>query len=114
MRSDNSLDSVDKASQHSKHTTSADNSNAVTAAALPNEPAIEKQEAGRHARFPSGAGVETAKFEEKGDEEPIILTAEDCYEELGFCFPTWKKWTIVTGTEKNLPLISSPTGCLLP
>ncbi|KAJ5723909.1 Major facilitator superfamily domain general substrate transporter [Penicillium malachiteum] len=24
------------------------------------------------------------------------LTEDDCYEVLGFCFPTWKKWTILT------------------
>ncbi|KAJ6021910.1 Major facilitator superfamily domain general substrate transporter [Penicillium herquei] len=24
------------------------------------------------------------------------LTEDDCYEALGFCFPTWKKWTILT------------------
>lgn len=26
----------------------------------------------------------------------IILTEDDCYEELGFCFPEWKKWTILS------------------
>ncbi|KAL3471780.1 MFS general substrate transporter [Aspergillus californicus] len=25
----------------------------------------------------------------------IVLTEDDCYEELGFCFPTWKKWMII-------------------
>ncbi|KAL2811553.1 major facilitator superfamily domain-containing protein [Aspergillus cavernicola] len=25
----------------------------------------------------------------------IILTEESCYEELGFCFPTWRKWMII-------------------
>lgn len=29
-------------------------------------------------------------------DEKIELTEADCYEELGFCFPTWKKWTILT------------------
>lgn len=29
-------------------------------------------------------------------DEMIELTEADCYEELGFCFPTWKKWTILT------------------
>ncbi|KAH0265991.1 MFS transporter, partial [Aureobasidium melanogenum] len=31
-----------------------------------------------------------------GDGDKIILTEDDCYEELGFCFPTWKKWMILT------------------
>ncbi|KAK9365284.1 major facilitator superfamily domain-containing protein [Lipomyces kononenkoae] len=26
----------------------------------------------------------------------IVLTEESCYEELGFCFPTWKKWMIIS------------------
>lgn len=30
------------------------------------------------------------------DDGRIEITEEDCYEELGFCFPTWKKWTILS------------------
>ncbi|KAJ8098532.1 MFS general substrate transporter [Lipomyces tetrasporus] len=26
----------------------------------------------------------------------IVLTEECCYEELGFCFPTWKKWMVIS------------------
>ncbi|KAJ5672492.1 Major facilitator superfamily domain general substrate transporter [Penicillium longicatenatum] len=33
------------------------------------------------------------KIEKSGKRE---LTEDDCYEKLGFCFPTWKKWTILT------------------
>ncbi|KAL2214674.1 MFS general substrate transporter [Sarocladium strictum] len=29
-------------------------------------------------------------------DEKIEITEDDCYEELGFCFPTWKKWYILT------------------
>ncbi|KAL8735187.1 MAG: hypothetical protein Q9166_001063 [cf. Caloplaca sp. 2 TL-2023] len=29
-------------------------------------------------------------------DERIEITEEDCYDELGFCFPTWKKWTILS------------------
>lgn len=25
-----------------------------------------------------------------------VLTEEECYEELGFCFPSWKKWMIIS------------------
>ena len=28
--------------------------------------------------------------------EKIELTEEDCYDELGFSFPTWRKWMILT------------------
>jgi hypothetical protein len=31
-----------------------------------------------------------------GTYDKIEITEEDCYEELGFSFPTWKKWTILT------------------
>ncbi|KAL8804983.1 MAG: hypothetical protein Q9223_005486 [Gallowayella weberi] len=40
-----------------------------------------------------------AAFGEKGSfspDERIEITEEDCYDELGFCFPTWKKWTILS------------------
>ena len=37
---------------------------------------------------------ETGKDYDNGDK--IILTEDDCYEQLGFCFPTWKKWTILS------------------
>ncbi|KAL8907184.1 MAG: hypothetical protein Q9207_001550 [Kuettlingeria erythrocarpa] len=44
-----------------------------------------------------------AAFGEKGSFNPdadedgrIEITEEDCYDELGFCFPTWKKWTILS------------------
>lgn len=30
------------------------------------------------------------------DDGRIEITEEDCYDELGFCFPTWKKWTILS------------------
>ena len=26
----------------------------------------------------------------------VEITEADCYEDLGFCFPTWKKWTILS------------------
>lgn len=29
-------------------------------------------------------------------DERIILTESDCYESLGFCFPSWKKWMILS------------------
>jgi MFS family permease len=31
-----------------------------------------------------------------GTYDKIEITEEDCYDELGFSFPTWKKWTILT------------------
>ncbi|KAL8717338.1 MAG: hypothetical protein Q9225_005413 [Loekoesia sp. 1 TL-2023] len=44
-----------------------------------------------------------AAFGEKGSFDPdtdsddrVEINEEDCYDELGFCFPTWKKWTILS------------------
>ncbi|CZR54305.1 probable synaptic vesicle transporter SVOP and related transporters (major facilitator superfamily) [Phialocephala subalpina] len=34
--------------------------------------------------------------EKAGTYDKIELTEEMCYDELGFAFPTWKKWTILT------------------
>ena len=28
--------------------------------------------------------------------DKIELTEEDCYDELGFCFPEWKKWFVTS------------------
>lgn len=33
------------------------------------------------------------RIEKSGKRE---LTEDDCYDKLGFCFPTWKKWTILS------------------
>ena len=42
-------------------------------------------------------------FGEKGafnpdtnNDDRVEITEEDCYDELGFCFPKWKKWTILS------------------
>ena len=30
------------------------------------------------------------------DYDKVEITEDDCYDELGFSFPSWKKWTILT------------------
>jgi hypothetical protein len=35
-------------------------------------------------------------YEKHGTYDRYELTEEDCYDELGFSFPTWKKWTILS------------------
>ena len=30
------------------------------------------------------------------EDEKIELTESDCYDKLGFCYPTWKKWSILS------------------
>ena len=37
---------------------------------------------------PSGSNKE--KFD--GDQECYEITEEDCYDELGYSYPNWKKW----------------------
>ncbi|KAF2469515.1 MFS general substrate transporter [Lindgomyces ingoldianus] len=40
---------------------------------------------------------EDRKFHEKyGTYDRYEITEEDCYDELGFSYPTWKKWMIIT------------------
>ncbi|PHH83096.1 hypothetical protein CDD82_3631 [Ophiocordyceps australis] len=36
------------------------------------------------------------QFEKLGTYDKYEITEDDCYEELGYCFPTWKKWYILT------------------
>ena len=38
--------------------------------------------------------AEKSGVDADGDEK-IEIQEEDCYDELGFSFPTWKKWTIL-------------------
>ncbi|KAH9861672.1 hypothetical protein J1614_011425 [Plenodomus biglobosus] len=35
-------------------------------------------------------------YEKYGTYDRYEITEEDCYDELGFSFPTWKKWTILS------------------
>lgn len=35
-------------------------------------------------------------YEKYGTYDRYEITEEDCYDELGFCFPTWKKWMILS------------------
>ncbi|KAM0721432.1 hypothetical protein Q7P37_002356 [Cladosporium fusiforme] len=36
------------------------------------------------------------KLEQMGTYDKYEISEDDCYEELGYCFPKWKKWYIVT------------------
>lgn len=51
---------------------------------------IEKQE---DANLPTGTDN---KLEKLGTYDKYEITEDDCYEELGYCFPKWKKWYILT------------------
>ncbi|KAJ9653495.1 hypothetical protein H2198_007337 [Neophaeococcomyces mojaviensis] len=47
--------------------------------------AVPAEEPPNHKEQPDGVG-----------HDKIELTEEDCYDELGYSFPSWKKWTILT------------------
>jgi hypothetical protein len=40
--------------------------------------------------------ADKAHYEKYGTYDRYEITEEDCYDELGFSFPTWKKWTILS------------------
>lgn len=40
------------------------------------------------------AGEKPSQLDSEGNEK-IEIQEEDCYDELGFSFPTWKKWSIL-------------------
>jgi hypothetical protein len=46
--------------------------------------------------LPDPEKVKSDASEEPPTFDKIEITEEDCYSELGYSFPTWKKWTILT------------------
>lgn len=67
-------------------TTSGDNGTAIT-----DTPAT-----GRRMRFPSRGLEDTHVIEKTGTYDKIEIQEEDCYDELGYSFPSWKKWWILS------------------
>lgn len=45
---------------------------------------------------PDGANGHGDNLEKLGTYDKYEITEDDCYEELGYSFPTWKKWYILT------------------
>ena len=50
----------------------------------------------RHPRFPTHDMAKVHDIEKTDSEDKVELTEDDCYDELGFSYPTWKKWMILT------------------
>jgi hypothetical protein len=50
----------------------------------------------RRLRFPTHGLEETREVEKTGTYDKVEINAEDCCGELGYCFPAWKKWWILT------------------
>jgi hypothetical protein len=61
---------------------------------------VEDPQAGihvfRHARWPTHNLEQRYDIEKTDTDNKVEITEEDCYHELGFSFPTWKKWMILT------------------
>ena len=56
---------------------------------------VEKSRRRTQALFSSAAeGTDTSRLEKapSDDGDVVILTEDEVYEQLGFSFPTWKKW----------------------
>jgi MFS family permease len=51
---------------------------------------------GRRMRFPTHGLEDTHEIEKTGTYDKIELTEEECYDELGYEFPSWKKWWILS------------------
>lgn len=52
-----------------------------------------------HAENPAGhadSDADREHYEKYGTYDRYEITEEDCYEELGFAFPSWKKWLILS------------------
>jgi hypothetical protein len=50
-----------------------------------------------HSSPEEGVSDKDREFHEKyGTYDRYEITEEDCYDELGFSFPSWKKWTILS------------------
>lgn len=86
------------------HIDSEDSS--TTKAEIENQPTAEGVEhvahpTTRHQRWAGEEGTDVPLAQVRSnhmdpDDEKIILTEEECYDQLGFSFPSWKKWTILS------------------
>ncbi|UZJ55796.1 hypothetical protein CBS101457_005116 [Exobasidium rhododendri] len=66
-------------------------SNSSKTASIPTPP---KEKSGKHV---TTKDADKAYYEKRdSNEDKVELTEDDCYDELGFSFPTWKKWTILS------------------
>ncbi|OHE93743.1 major facilitator superfamily transporter [Colletotrichum orchidophilum] len=72
-----------------------DTSASDTAASKEHDQTIDHSEHLNGNGAPNGNG-NGAKLEKLGTHDKYEITEDDCYEELGFCFPKWKKWYILT------------------
>ena len=65
-------------------------------AAAHNEKKDDTSDAETHNENPSGdlTDADRAFYNKYGTYDRYEITEEDCYDELGFSFPAWKKWYV--------------------
>ncbi|KAK9428196.1 MFS general substrate transporter [Lipomyces doorenjongii] len=90
-RPSNELVTTEDKVQTSEGLSSADIHGIVSVTGHNNCTDLEK----RH-QFDGATKATVDQVEHFGAVGKIVLTEESCYEELGFCFPTWKKWMIIS------------------
>ncbi|KAK1731945.1 major facilitator superfamily transporter [Colletotrichum acutatum] len=85
----------EKLESRDERNVNGDTSASDTAASKEHDPTIDHSEHLNGNGAPNGNG-NGAKLEKLGTYDKYEITEDDCYEELGFCFPKWKKWYILT------------------
>ena len=56
----------------------------------------EGPQVSRHTRFPTHDLAQVHDIEKTDSDNKVEITEDDCYDDLGFSFPKWKKWMILT------------------
>lgn len=59
-------------------------------------PPSNNNRGGKHVTTKDATRIDSSEKHHIDDSDKIELTEEDCYDELGFSFPFWKKWTILS------------------
>ncbi|WYZ44184.1 hypothetical protein EsH8_VII_000620 [Colletotrichum jinshuiense] len=76
--------------EHAANGDASGNTTSDQASSKDHEPGID------HSEHHNGGNSNGAKLEKLGTHDKYEITEDDCYEELGFSFPKWKKWYILT------------------
>ncbi|GKT91833.1 major facilitator superfamily transporter [Colletotrichum tofieldiae] len=87
----------EKLESHDHRAANGDTSNSERASSKELEPGADHSEHHANGLANSGpANGNGAKLEKLGTYDKYEITEDDCYDELGFSFPKWKKWYILT------------------
>ncbi|KAM3511363.1 hypothetical protein MY11210_004972 [Beauveria gryllotalpidicola] len=90
---------LERANELLRSQSTSDGAAAAAAAALDEEKAAENGASGSSDSADGDGGPRTGnggQLKKIGTYDKYEITEDDCYDELGFSFPTWKKWYILT------------------